>query len=724
MDEKNNEFFGRDDFLLAKVISDVDKRPKPKTGGPTNPEYIEFDGPGDSDDWKKNELKRQVKNTVSILEKKTMRQGDQIFFEVYPKAKPNSYEVRKMLDRFDAEIIGYRNNNNLLLVSASNRVLTRLVHEKIPAYVSDFLYMIKPLVPKEQISDEIEEKSNSIQMIIISLMPNIKSERREQYVKKVYDFLEKEKHETYEKDLSKNGFIITDTTKQVMDQLAEDSTFIYKINPIPKGIAKSIRSNNKKLKKGEVLGKPASFTNIESKELSTVVLMDSGVNKIKSLENILTTEDGYNFSELDDGFPNHGHGTPIAHLLAHGENGSVAAVKIISYKIYDQKNRTVALQGYKRGIEKYAKTTKLFLSSIGLEGLDDLETVYLERLVQENNICFVCSGGNIDRDRLEKHLTTGPSYPQYIKLNSVEAPSNSVNFVSVGSITKKSNSSSIAPVNSLSPHSVCGSGGNILYECKKPEVVEHGGNLNIGNGLEFNSIDVGVKSVNKDGIEVNDLTGSSFAAPLFMRKIAKIEGKYGNQIHNSETLKAILFLSSKNDFGTCGGYGESKEFTGCNNNHALYLAEGTLGLFDVQGEQMIRPFNEIVIYVPPNVEKIKLCLVHSDNFKKSLEPTLNTWLSVETRKFGSDSIVELDNKTDVLRKTNVKILSKSFERNSMESVWRFKIKSHTTEPIHPKDRKGTIVRYGCAILLVGKDSRRSKTSLTDEIKSRRMRYTS
>lgn len=724
MSEKDKEFVGRDDFLLAKVISDVDKQPKPIAGGHTTPEFIKFDDKMDSENWKKDELEKQVKRTVSILEKKTMRQGDQIFFEVYPKAKPSSYEVRKMLNRFDAEIIGYKNNNNLLLVSASNRILTRLVHEKIPGYVSDFLHMIKPLTSKEQISHKINEKGNTVQMMIISLMPNLESERRDQYVNKVYDFLKKEKHETYEKKLSENGFIITDATKQSMNQLAEDSTFIYKINLIPEGIAKSIRAKNKKSTKGEVLGKPASFSNIESKELPTVVLMDSGVNKIKSLENILISKDGYDFSELDDGFPNHGHGTPIAHLVAHGENGSTAAAKIISYKIYDQNNKKVALQGYKSGIEKYAKTTKLFLSSIGLEGIDDLETVYLERLVQENNLCFVCSAGNIEEDQLRKHLIKGPPYPQYIKSNSVESPSNSVNFVSVGSITKKANSSSIAPINSLSPHAVCGSGGNILYECKKPEVVEHGGNLNADYGIEFNSAGVGVNSINKDGIEVNDLTGSSFAAPLFMRRIAKIEGKYGKQIHNSETLKAISYLSCKNDFGNCGGYGEPKDFTGCGSNHALYLAEGTLGLFEVQDEQMIRPFNEIVIYVPPNVEKIKLCLVHSDNFKKSLEPTLNTWLSVETRKLGSNSTVELDNKIDILRKTNVKMLSKSFQRNSMESVWQFKIKSHTTEPIHPKDRKGTTIRYGCAILLMGKDSRRSKTSLTDEIKSRRMRYIS
>jgi len=583
--------------------------------------------------------------------------------------------------------------------------------------------MINPSLAKS-FSLIVQEKSDEIQMMIIGLVPNLKSERRAQYITKVFDFLEKRKHEIYEKDLAKDGFIITDATKQSMNQLVEDSTFIYKINPIPEGIAKSIRLKSKKLNKTEVIGKPASFTGNASKELPTVVLMDSGVNEIKPLSNILITKDGHNFPDLDDGFPNHGHGTPIAHLLVYGESSTSPATKIISYKIYDENNKKVALQGYKSGIEKYANTTKLFLSSIGLEGIDDLETVYLERLVQEKNICFVCSGGTLSKNRLKYFLTNGPPYSQYVKLNPVEAPSNSINFVSVGSITKKANSQSIAPIDSLSPHTVCGPGGNILYECKKPEVVEHGGNVNSGNGFEFNSTGVGVKSINKDGSMIDDLTGSSFAAPIFMRRIAKIQGKYGDKIKNSETLKAISFLSCRNDFEYCTGYGEPRDFIGCDHNHALYIAEGILGLFDSQKEEMIRPFNEIVIYVPPNVTEIKLCLVHSDDFKKSLTPTLNTWLSVETRKFGSDSIVELDNKIDVFRKTNVKMLSKSFERNSMESVWRFKINAQPTEPLHPDDRREITVRYGCAILLVGKKLRNSKISLTDEIKTRKMLYTS
>ncbi len=130
---------------------------------------------------------------------------------------------------------------------------------------------------------------------------------------------------------------------------------------------------------------------------------------------------------------------------------------------------------------------------------------------------------------------------------------------------------------------------------------------------------------------------------------------------------------------------------------------------------MTTPINDIIIYVPPSVSEIKFCLTHSDNFNKSIIPTLETYFDVKTKKMGNSSLIQPENPEDVTSKTNVKMLTYKFDSKSMESMWTFSIRPRVTHKILTADKRNISARFGCAILLTGKSDRKSLKPLTQEI---------
>jgi len=208
-----------------------------------------------------------------------------------------------------------------------------------------------------------------------------------------------------------------------------------------------------------------------------------------------------------------------------------------------------------------------------------------------------------------------------------------------------------------------------------------------------------------------------FSTPLLAKKFVDIDGKYGNQIKNVETIKAIYAISATSNSLDCSGYGTPNRFLGCDFDQALFLAEGNLQLSDKTEKGKTKVYSDEIFIKVPNssIEKITICLIHSDNYGWNNIPSLNTFLNVEARKTGSDSVIVPTNPDEVDKKTNVKFLHYSFERKSMEATWRFRIKPELISGLAPKYRKQVSVRYGCAILLSRKSNETSKYSVTKQV---------
>jgi hypothetical protein len=256
----------------------------------------------------------------------------------------------------------------------------------------------------------------------------------------------------------------------------------------------------------------------------------------------------------------------------------------------------------------------------------------------------------------------------------------------------------------------------MLHRCRKPEVVDHGGNLNyIGGSLSEKG--VGVTAVNAKGIVTDSLVGTSFAAPLFMRKLAKIESRWGHMIKNVETLKAIAFMSCMPISGF-NGYGEAAFISGMDRNHALYVTEGEMSLEDKTEKNFktVSHSQSQKMKIPAGIGRIDVCIVHSDNIERSVQPTLNTFLDVEMRKTGSNARVAVS-AGDSREKTNVKFLTYIFASHSMEAQWWLNIAALPTAPLLPEEMKNAKVRWGCAVLLTRKGDYSSIYTVNQQIRA-------
>ena len=698
------------------MVSDPSRRTKPKKGY-SPPEYND----DDLDDLQLHKreqhgVEHQLRETTATLSEKTLKDENEVFLQVYTKADPSSSEMQSILKGLKANVIAYvdRKQHGMLISSLMEK-LQYLSNKDTPKYLTKGVRIIKALTKDEQLDKAILNMSG-IKMLIFSVIPNLDTIKNKIYTNILEKFFSDNNCTIYGKEFYKFGFVLADASSSVVDDLLQKSTFIFKIDLIPDGIAQEIRKSSSEAKPRDPI--PQVLSN---PYLPKVVLLDSGVNDLPSLSPVLLKRDTYLFLNPDDEHNGHGHGTPIANLIAFGEANEPPSANIISYKIWSSEERSWAVRGLINGVEKYADQTRLFVTSIGIPQMPIHLMMKLDRLIQSKNVCLVASAGNIGYSEIKNCLIQGGQYPDYLRAFPVMPPANTLNVVAVGSIAKKTHPKhqSLAPVNEISPQSRCGTGEYDVFECRKPQLVEHGGNVNVIDGeLTLNSDDVGVNTINRFGQPVS-LSGSSFSSPLFMRKLADLDRVYRERISNVETLLAISYLSCTNYFAACSGYGEPASFTHTDKNSAVYLAEGTIGFPKVVGTVITIPRNSIIIYVPPRVREIKLCLVHSDNFNKSISPTLETYFDVEARKMGNLSPVQPENPEDAASKTNVKILTYRFDSKSMESIWTFSIKPRVTHKMLTSDKRNISARFGCAILLTGKLDQKSTKPLTREITENR-----
>lgn len=227
-------------------------------------------------------------------------------------------------------------------------------------------------------------------------------------------------------------------------------------------------------------------------------------------------------------------------------------------------------------------------------------------------------------------------------------------------------------------------------------------------------------SFNKFGQIHNDFIGTSFSSPLFANHLAEIIGRYGDKFENAETLKAIALALSYGQRFQCKGYGEPKPLS--NFNYALQALVCSEGYIPLTDKISVEHFNighrgQIVIFVPNNVNSIKLFVVHSDNDYLENNPRLNTHLKVEAKKIPHDSAygkVDSCNDSENDRKSNMKVFEWAFPVHSMGGHWTFTITPELTADIAPQHKRVTTIRYGCAILLSSKTPKRAE-SLTKEM---------
>lgn len=718
----SSEFSGTDNFFFVKAKKGYYEKPVGRPGENYVTPKVDYEKRVEDEDWASKEFETQVSDTASFLSKKELKIEDEVFYVLSSSVLPNNPDIEKSLTKLSANVLSYLDStHNRLLVHGKKEDLTNLIEQKIPKYLESTFHMLRPLNLNDHFDSALQNWQEGKKFVIITTLPNLTKEKTRQYLLEIKNFLINQGSRVSNYEFLDELFVIANVEFSILIKLIESSTFVYKVFSLPEAITKK-NPISKKSSVKPTIAEPSlfRFPKYDVNKLPIVTVLDTGVSKIPQLNNLIVSRSSFINDDLDDEETGDGHGTPISYLVSLGEEHGNPTARIISHKIWSPAITEQSFEGMMDGLNRFSNISKIFVSSINFkEPLDDVLLTELNTKIQENNVCFISSAGNLPEIDTATLIQKNQQHQSYFQNYPVSSPSDAPTITSVGAIAKKVTNHgsirSVVNVNDISPFSRCNFKNRPLFDCKKPEVVEHGGNVNLDTATgSLSTSGVGVTSVSKNGNIVENLTGTSFAAPIFARKVAGIWTKYRTKIKNAETLKAISIISSIKYSEHCSGYGEPQLIMGCDHNHALYFAEGEIKLEERKGRTIGITYHTIDFKVPDSVGFFDVCIVHSDNFKKTSVPSLNTYVRGDVNNWSTKSFLK-SKIGDRDAKTNVKILRFSYNRKSMKNVWTLRITPKIIMNMMPSLQKDITVRYGCAILLSRKSTKSSVYSISNDI---------
>lgn len=675
-------------------------------------DYDEF-----KDDVDERKLDQQIRAVASSIKSKPIRDVDNFYFVIESTDDATTGALYGAIRRLNATVRAYLDEDHrVLLVSTPASALSKFQRKELPLVIKGPILRIRELSRSEQIGKSLDAVwDNARTSVVVNIMPNEKAEVLQKYLGAITKFLQERNCPIIWTSVPQLGMMTTEIEKRMGDELIEQTNYIFRIHTLPIGIeSKGVIHRKPK----RVLGpkakassmQPASKVSIQS--LPEVCVIDSGVTAIKQLVPLITERKAMKEfkGNLEDEGKKPGHGTPIAYLVAFGENDSVPRARIISYKVFSESTADVAYKGMFEAIQEYRDRTKIFVSSINFD--DDSALPYyakLDNLIQESNVCFVNSGGNLSMEEVRGNASDYPSYlPNFPLLH----PAQNVHITGVGAVARVGNEYTIAAKDGLSPFTRCGTSLLRLYDTVKPDVVDNGGNLT----KAFESSGVGITSYCRDGSSPDDLTGTSFSAPLIAGKLAEIVSRFGSN-HNAELYQALLLLSSTGPNPECFGHGVPAGIQDCSHNQAVFFSEGSISLSDKTGsgvEHMLA--DRISVPVPEGVRRIEMLLVHSDDFYDEDQPSLDTFLRVNAYKEGrpSSRVPAESDKQIQNEKSYIKSFLWRYKTRDMGATWNFDIIPETTIDIDPVKQANIKVRYACLIRITS--SRSNVLSLTYQVR--------
>jgi hypothetical protein len=613
---------------------------------------------------------------------------------------PSCYDF---LEKIRAKLLTFLDENKTKVLVTSDVDELRS-YAGFNASENEIIYDIRPLKAVEQIEANTlrdETWKTESKLIDIFLMPNVEAGRIKNNLNQLRSFLAEQKIETADaifEEFSNTGLITAKLDEPSTLRLLEKTSFIFKVNKIPQVDQESLDYNN-----GLASSNSGQLTMLtQFSNLPEVCVIDSGVNYIRHLENLISVR-GHDNNIPDDNDYNN-HGTPVAYLVAYGE-GNKARARIISHKIISGQSESNLVIAIARAIAIYRHRSRIFTCSITFRNDDDsaYETWIIDRLVQASNACVLFSAGNVRPPEIQRFQSLGIDYPRYFTQSPVKPPSNSPSVLCVGACAIKSRQGfSIAPANSPSPITRFRNQCDLISNCVKPEVVEHGGNLN----QNYTYTGVGVDTVSSSG-EATEKIGTSFSTPIIAGHISEIVQKYGNKIKNPETLKAIIISSCAptENHPAYTGFGRPiySEILNSNAECAKLIFEGEIKLSNSQLKENV-PANRIMVYIPSGVDTIEMVVVHSDNYDIPSRLGLNTYLEVVPEKPARDTKPPPDS-GDLNGQSHVKRLVWNYRAyETTKGVWFFwLVPHHIGIPAYLRDK--VTLRYGAVIKLTAQQSK-------------------
>lgn len=709
-----------DHIFIEPEVTTYTKRVR-RAGG-----YPPTEVPHEEDEGTRERQRRGIRywleEVVTETKKKELR-DETAYFVVDFRIKGDHPLIIPLLEKLQSRILTFLDKEKTkALVASEIEALDRTAksRKEIPKSLAKIVFDIRPMRINEQIDERIltdETWRTEFKDVDIYVVPNIHVEKIERYVNWAKDFMQGNRTEIRDvliDKFSKSGMLSVRTDFPTTFGLLQKSSFVYRVHATPKiGIQKvgtrTLRYTPTQKKVTNSLTKRRNPTSNTS-GLPEVCVIDTGVNHIAPLSTLISHRSSE--PNMPDDNDHDDHGTSVAYLVAYGEGNSPRA-RIISHKVLSGSVRSSLISALARAISLYLHRTRIFTCSINFLYDDDgtrFETWVMDRLIQASNACVLFSAGNLLDTEIQSFMSRGLTYPMYLDYSPVLHPSDTTSIVAVGSYCKKSNPTlSIAPPDSPSPFTRYNTQNNLMYDCVKPEIVEHGGNLN----TNYSYHGVGVRTFSANGSPV-EKAGTSLSTPIVAGHLAEVYEKYGSKIRNAETIKAIAYSSCERtqNHPRFVGFGKSDcgDMLASSFQSAKIIFEGEMRLIHPH-LRWESPANKISVYVPAGVDRIELYLVHSDNYTIPRFSGLYTYIKVVPEKPARESAPPTD-QGDLRGREHVKKLVWLYERG-VKGFWTFTlVPQHIGIPLAFREK--VLLRYGGVIKLTA--TRPRYTSLASEVR--------
>jgi len=687
--------------------------------------YPPTEVPREEDDRTRERQSRGIRywleDVVTETKKKELR-DDTAYFVVDFRIKGDHPSTILLLEKLQSKLLTFLDKKKTkALVASKIEVLdqTAKSRKEFPRSLAQIVFDIRPMRIDEQIDKRILDDAiwkTESKPVDIYVVPNIPLEKIAKYVELAKKFLQESRSEIRGvsiDEFSKSGMLSAKTDFLTTSKLLQKSSFVYRVHKTPKIGTQRVGTKTstftpKKKKVVENLKKKRRQSNYVS-NLPEVCVIDTGVNPIAPLATLISRRSSE--PNMPDDNDHNDHGTPVAYLVAYGEGNSPRA-RIISHKILSGPLESNLFRALTRAISRYLHRTRIFTCSICLLHDDDgsrFETRMIDRLVQASNACVVFSAGNLLPNHLRTLMSRGLPYPRYLDHSPIMHPSDAVSAVAVGSYCKRSTPNSIAPKDSPSPFTRYNTRNTMMFDCVKPEIVEHGGNLN----TDYSYNGVGVKTFSSNGSTVEKV-GTSFSAPIIAGHLAEIDKKYGSKIRNVETFKAIAYSSCNptQNYPKFVGLGKPnrEDMLASYLQSAKIIFEGEMRLAH-PGLRRSSLAHKVSVYVPAGVDEISLYLVHSDNYRIPRYCGLHTYIKVIPEKPARESAPPPD-QGDLRGREHAKKLVWRYQK-AVKGFWTFTLVPHHIG-IPFVFREDVLLRYGGVVKLT--TTRPRSTSLASEVR--------
>ena len=718
-DARNNRSSKSKDHIFVKPEVTIHPKKVRGPGGPYPPTEVPHEEEEITPERQRAGIKAWLEEVVTETKKKELR-DEMAYFVVDFGVRADHPSANKLLTRLQSKLLTFLDQKKTrALVASEIEALSQTVksRKEIPPSLAKLAFNIRSMRITEQIDKRIlddetwKTKSRDVDIYVV---PNVSIEKVERYVNLARKFLHDSKSEIHSvliERFSGSGMLSVKTDFPTTSKLLQKSSFVYKVHQTPIiGIQKEIGALTHRPEKENATKNPMKRKNPTSKNLSEVCVLDTGVNLITPLAPLVSDRSSEpsmpNADDHDD------HGTPVAYLVAFGEGNSPRA-RIISHKILSGSITSSLITALANAMRRYLHRAKIFTCSINFLYENDAvrhETRMIGRMVQASNACVLFSAGNIFPASLKRFMTQRLRYPRYLEDSPVLHPSDAICITAVGSYCKKAIPHlSIAPEDSPSPFTRFDTQNNLMHDCVKPEIVEHGGNLN----TNYSHNGVGVRTFSASGSDVEKI-GTSLSTPIVAGHLAEVYEKYGPRINNAETLKAIAYISCSRtqNHPKYVGFGKPnrREMLVSSLQSATIIFEGEMPLVHPHYRKSL-PANKVEIYVPAGVNTIELCVVHSDNYRIPVFPGLYTYMEVVPDKPARVSAPIPDQGLLRAREHVKKLVWQ--RTKGVKGYWTFTLVPHHIG-IPPDHRTDVQVRYGGVVKLT--TTRPRRTPLVDEVR--------